>query len=166
MAIIGILFWKLNNNKQRSIDDKNLYDLAVQYLINNDSNSEKFNDAYKSFIDYSGFGIREDNQYRYAYMWILEESYYLENNKIIFSSGSSMAYKFIFNKDNDELIKYELPMDGSYYVSSIKKMFPRDIARDILSFSKSKNRPSSDNLRKQVKEHFSYLEDTNIYVAN
>lgn len=74
----------------------------------------------------------------------------MENNEIISGSGSSMAYKFVFDKDEDRVIKYELPMDGSYYVSSIKKMFPRDIAKKVLSFSFS-----DDNLRNQVKQYYS-----------
>lgn len=35
------------------------------------------------FVDYNGFGITEDENYRYVYMWIAEESYYIANNKII-----------------------------------------------------------------------------------
>jgi len=34
------------------------------------------------FIDYNGFGITEDDNYRYAYMWISEESYYVVDNKV------------------------------------------------------------------------------------
>ena len=144
VIITGLLYFRWGNNNEK------LYDLAVQYLIDHDNNPERFNEAYKLFIDYHDFGIREDDKYSYAYMWILAKSYYLENNEIISGSGSSMAYKFVFDKDEDRVIKYELPMDGSYYVSSIKKMFPRDIAKKVLSFSFS-----DDNLRNQVKQYYS-----------
>lgn len=62
VIITGLLYFRWGNNNEK------LYDLAVQYLIDHDNNPERFNEAYKLFIDYHDFGIREDDKYRYAYM--------------------------------------------------------------------------------------------------
>ena len=96
--IITILFMITGCKKKESCitDTEFLYDEAVKYIIDNDDNPEKNNKRYKMFVDYDGFGITKDEEYRYVYMWIAEESYYVSDNKIISGSGSSMPYKFTF----------------------------------------------------------------------
>ncbi len=110
------------------------------------------------FIDYEGFGITENKMYHYVYMWINEESYYVEDNKIIISSGSSMAYRFTFNINDKKIISYDIPKDGSEYTSSIKKMFPRDIANKVLKYQYNTNK-----IEESVHEYYADLEDQNIY---
>ena len=84
-------------------------------------------------------------------MWILEESYYVENNKLESSQGISTLYKFTFV--NDEVVGYETPEDGSLYTSSMKKMLPDSIENEVFSFEMS-----DIKLKEQVKEYYSYLE--------
>ncbi len=166
ISIIAIIFLGiflavklLNKRDEYYITDyEQLYDVAVQYLIDNDDNQNKSKERYKIFIDYKGFGITQDKEYRYAYMWIYDESYYVSNDKIISDSGSSMPYKFTF-KDN-KVVKCEIPKDGSQYVSSIKYMFPNDIENKVINYQFS-----DDKLKNDVKKYYSDLEDTTIYFS-
>ncbi len=137
-----------------------LYDTAVQYLLDNDNSPEKNNKDYRRFADYEGFGITEDDDYKYAYMWIFDESFYVnDKNHITVGTGGSMPYKFFFDKTTNAVIKYETPQDGTNYAPSIKTIFPGKVAREIL-----KNGSSFDDaeLMIEVKEYYNYLPDTEI----
>ena len=129
-----------------------LYDKAIDYIVQQSKlkGHDKDKEDYQVFTDYEGFGIEEKDNKKIAYMWILEESYYVENNELQTSEGSSMAYKFTF--ENNEVVDYEIPKDGSYYTSSIKDMFPDSIENKVMSFVMDDTK-----LKKQVKEHYAYL---------
>ncbi|MBR1416570.1 MAG: hypothetical protein IJ572_01990 [Bacilli bacterium] len=159
MVIVSLFIITGCSNKENYItDNEHLYDTAVQYIIDNDTNPEKNEDRYKMFIDYNGFGITEDDNYRYAYMWISEESYYVVDNKIISGSGSSMPYKFTFELNDNKVVKYEIPKDGNEYASSIKEMYPDDIENKVINYQWK-----DDGLIKEVKNYYSDLKDKNIY---
>ena len=159
MVIVSLFIITGCSNKENYItDNEHLYDAAVQYIIDNDTNPEKNNDRYKMFIDYNGFGITEDDNYRYAYMWIAEESYYVVDNKIISGSGSSMPYKFTFELNDNKVVKYEIPKDGNEYASSIKEMYPDDIENKVINYQWK-----DDEFIKEVKKYYSDLKDKNIY---
>ena len=163
LIIVVIIFMITGcDSKEAYITDyEHLYDVAVQYIIDNDSNPKKNNDGYKMFTDYYGFGITEDNNYKYAYMWIVEESYYVADNKIISDSGSSMPYKFTFELNKNKVVKYEIPKDGNEYTSSIKEMYPDDIENIAVNYQWK-----DDKLIKEVKKYYSDLMDKNIYYYN
>ena len=159
IVIVSLFIITGCSNKENYITDyEHLYDTAVQYIIDNDTNPEKNEDRYKMFIDYNGFGITEDDNYRYAYMWISEESYYVVDNKIISGSGSSMPYKFTFELNDNKVVKYEIPKDGNEYASSIKEMYPDDIENKVINYQWK-----DDGLIKEVKNYYSDLKDKNIY---
>ncbi len=147
---------KLEEN--HSTDNENLYDISVQYLIDNNDDPEQNKDGYKMFVDYNGFGITKDSEYRYVYMWIAEESYYVVDNKIVSGSGSSMPYKFTLELNKDKVVKYDIPKDGNEYTSSIKEMYPDDIENEAINY-----RWKDDKLIKEVKEYYSDLADKSIY---
>ena len=159
MVIVSLFIITGCSNKENYITDyEHLYDTAVQYIIDNDTNPEKNNDRYKMFVDYNGFGITEDENYRYVYMWIAEESYYIADNKIISGSGSSMPYKFTFELNDNKVIKIETPKDGNEYTSSIKEMYPDDIENKAINFQWK-----DDTLIKEVRNYYSDLKDKSIY---
>ncbi len=159
MVIVSLFIIIGCSNKENYITDyEHLYDTAVQYIIDNDTNPEKNNDRYKMFVDYNGFGITEDENYRYVYMWIAEESYYIADNKIISGSGSSMPYKFTFELNDNKVIKIETPKDGNEYTSSIKEMYPDDIENKAINFQWK-----DDTLIKEVRNYYSDLKDKSIY---
>ena len=72
--------------------------------------------------------VTKDDHYNF-YAWVLEGKYYLENNEIKESSGSSIPYKFVIKKKDGKFIvvDYKIPRDGSYYPKDIKNIFPRDV---------------------------------------
>ena len=150
---IGIFIFYKNDKTVWITDNDFLYDKAVTYIVNQNTVNgyDKDKNDYKVFADYNGFGIEEKGNKKYVYMWILEESYYVENNKLESSQGISTLYKFTFV--NDEVVGYETPEDGSLYTSSMKKMLPDSIENEVFSFEMS-----DIKLKEQVKEYYSYLE--------
>ena len=160
LLIVGLVIWinvNLSNKSNEKYgywitDNEFLYDKAIKYLkeekykIANDKDKED----YQIFCDYEGFGIKEkDNKIKR----ILEESYYVKHEKLRSSEKSCMPYKFIF--ENNEVIGYETPQDGSEYITSIKDMFPNDIEHKVLNYNFN-----IIKLSKEVEKHYSYLEST------
>ncbi len=160
MAVAIAMVW-LSFNQPKFLNDSDyLYDTAVQYLLDNDNSPEKHYKNYQRFADYKGFGITEDEDYKYAYMWIFDESFYVnEKDQLKIATGGSLPYKFFFDKTTNTVVKYETPEDGSSYASSIRRIFPGKVAKAILevtSFDDTK-------LMQQVQQHYSYLPDTEIH---
>ena len=121
IGVIGIILFNLFYDRTNYIKGHDyLYDVAIDYLRSHKDDLHR-GDDYQQIISYHGFGISSDDKYQYAYMWILEESYYVKDQKLYSGSGSSMAYKFTFR--NDKVVRYEIPLDGSNYASSMKKIF-------------------------------------------
>lgn len=135
--------------------DEFLYDKAIEYLKKEKLKTAKDinKEDYQIFYDYEGFGIKEKDNRKYAYMYILEESYYIKHNKIRSSEGSCIPYKFIF--ENNEVIDYKKPEDGSKYAKSIKEIFPDDIENKVIKYEFK-----DANLKKSVEKYYSYLEST------
>ena len=136
-------------------DNEFLYDKAIKYLKEEKykTANDKDKEDYQIFCDYEGFGIKEKDNKKYGYMYILEESYYVKHAALHSSEKSSMPYKFIF--ENNEVIGYEIPQDGSEYITSIKEMFPNDIEHKVLNYNFN-----IIKLSKDVENHYSYLEST------
>jgi hypothetical protein len=139
----------LKENECWITDNEFLYDKAISYLENEENEylKDKNLENYKVFTDYDGFGITEKGNKKYVYMWILKETYYIQDDEVKMYQGSSMAYKFTF--ENNEVIEYEIPKDGSDYTSSIKDMFPNSIENKIFNHQKS-----NSELRKKVQEYY------------
>ncbi len=124
-------------------DSDKLYNEVIDYIKedefknNHDSKEKDFN-VFCSFYE---FGIEEDNEYKYVYMWVYKQSYYVEKEEyggsLVISSGSSMPIKAVFKNNKLEEVIY--PKDGSEYVSSIKEMFPGIIEYQVLNFDKPQN---------------------------
>lgn len=155
---LGIIIFNKQDNTNWITDSDYLYDIAKEYIITENTaldTGDKNEKDFKVFADYKGFGIEEKNDKKYVYMWILEESYYVRNDKLRSGSGSSMPYKFTFK--NDKVVSYQVPMDGSYYASSIKDMFPDTIESKVLGYNMDDSK-----LKSQVKEYYSYLDSTEI----
>lgn len=156
IVIVLLIFGRfaLKNNETVWVTDYEfLYDKAAEYIVQQSKleSYDKDKEDYQVFIDYQGFGIEEKDNKKIAYMWILEESYYIENNELQTGEGSSMAYKFTF--ENNEIVDYEVPQDGIYYTSSIKDMFPDSIENKVISFEMDNTK-----LKEEVKKHYSYLD--------
>lgn len=129
-------------------DKNNLYNEALKYIANEQMNTgyDKDKNKYHVFTDYKGFGITK----KYIYMWILEESYYVEDNKIISSEGSSMPYRFTYK--NGKIIHYDIPKDGTEYEKSIKELFPNSIENKVLEYQMDNNK-----IKEEIDKYYSYL---------
>jgi len=110
-------------------------EMAIEkYIIDrNESESKRYHNE-KWFVSFKTYLIEEKKNQTYnIYAWVLEESYYLENNEILESSGSSIPHKFVVKKENNEyiVVSSQIPRDGSYYSKDMKKLFPRSVRKKM-----------------------------------
>ncbi len=143
IIIIGVFHYN-NNLKINLVNDSNyLYDEVINFIKENEfkENPDAIHKDFNIFVSYHGFGIEKNNNYKYVYMWLYNQSYYIEpieyGGALAISSGSSMPIKAIF-KDNklQDIIR---PKDGDMYVPSIKEMFPEIIEYQVLNYDNEKN---------------------------
>lgn len=114
-----------------NIDETKIDNAIKQYLdgINESKkNNEKWFYAIKKYLIHE---IDDNNIIVYA--WVLEESYYKENDVAINESGASIPYKFTLNKTDNEykVINHEMPSDGGKYSEDMKRIFPKDVLEKI-----------------------------------
>ncbi len=110
--------------------------IAIEnYLLEKSENEPKHHENEKSFVSIKPYLTEEKNNYKLynVYAWVLEETYYLENNEIKQDSGSSIPYKFVVEHINDEykVTDSRIPRDGSYYAEDMKNIFPRSVRNDM-----------------------------------
>ena len=153
LIIVGIVYL-LCDKDTFFTDYEYLYDKAIDYLAANDNGKDKNKEDYQVFYSYEGFGIDKDDKYQYAYLWVLEEAYFVQEKEIKKSSSSSIPYKFTF-KDNG-VLKVEKPEDGNNYEDSVKKIFPFSIRYKILNFDSEK---LVEENTKKVKNYYKYLKN-------
>ena len=143
IIVCGLIYYNKNLKVNLVNDSDYLYDEVIGFIKekefkeNPDSKEKDFN----VFYSYHPFGIEKKNDYKYVYLWIYEQSYYIEKEEygsgLAISSGSSMPIKAIFKNNKLQDIVY--PKDGNQYIPSIKEMFPGIIANQVLNFDKEKN---------------------------
>ena len=106
----------------------------LEYLINTSESNKRYENE-KSFVAMKTYLVEEvkERSLYYVYSWVLEESYYLDSNEILQESGSSIPYKFIIerNDDNYQVIDYKIPRDGSLYLKDMKTLFPYDVRKEM-----------------------------------
>jgi len=117
-----------------NLDEENIILSIKEYIINKGDENKRYNNE-KTFVAMRIYLLEEkerDNLY-YVYAWVLEESYYLEQNEIKQNSGSSIPYKFKVEKINDkfEVTDSRIPRDGSYYADDVKNIFPKSVRNDM-----------------------------------
>lgn len=143
IIVCGLIYYNKNLKVNLVNDSDYLYDEVIGFIREKEfkENPDAIEKDFNVFYSYHPFGIEKKNNYKYVYLWIYEQSYYIEKEEygsgLAISSGSSMPIKAIF-KDN-KLQDVIYPKDGNQYVSSIKEMFPGIIEYQVLNFDKSKN---------------------------
>lgn len=115
--------------------DEELLERTIRdyFLLRAKSESRNLNNE-KSFISTKTYLIHEvDYDTTIVYMWVLEETYYEDNGKIIEDSASSIPYKITVEKSDDEylVLEVEMPKDGSDYAKDMKSLFPKAVRNDI-----------------------------------
>ena len=87
IAIIGLFLGiavglsKKNREVTYISDSDYLYDVAIEYLKEKYTQEQNYynqKEDYQIFFDYKGFGISQKDNIKYAYMWILNESFMLK----------------------------------------------------------------------------------------
>ncbi len=171
IVIVGVIFilgisiyfsYQNSIDKTKYITDHDyLYDIAIEYFRNQNDDSYQTEEDYQQLIAYQGFGVSEDDDYKYVYMHILEESFYVKNNKLYEGSGSSIPYKFIFK--DDQVINYEMPKDGDENAHSMKQIFPKKVYDKIVKYDIGL---LVLKVEQQKNEHYSYLKSTEVNYAS
>lgn len=162
IIVLAFIYFNIKLKVDLVNDSDFLYDEVINFIREKDfkeNPDSKYKD-FNVFYSYHGFGIEKKNNYKYVYMWIYEQSYYIEPEEygggLAISGGSSIPVKAIF-KDN-KLQDVIYPKDGNQYVSSIKEMFPGIIAYQVLNFDKEKNINKLFNEVEQKKNiYYDYL---------
>lgn len=111
---------------------------AIGYIVKEKKENGYGNNEedYQVFIDYHLLGIDEKDNEKYVYMWVLVETCYVKDKELRISERSSMLpYKFTLK--NNIIINSEIPKDGGMYEASTRKIFPKKIAKKILSYKAS-----------------------------
>jgi transcriptional regulator with XRE-family HTH domain len=93
----------------------------------------------------------------YVYAWVLEESYYSENGKILQGSGSSIPHRFILTEEDGQfsVIADAIPRDGSFYPIDMEELFPWSVRvqMDLLHHNGDFERLEK-NIQQQAKLYF------------
>ena len=143
-------------------DSDFLYDEVINFIKDKefkDNPDSKYKD-FNVFYSYNGFGIEKKKNYKYVYMWVYKQSYYIENEEyggaLAISSSSSIPLKAIFKNNKLQDIIY--PEEGDEYKSSINKMYPTLIAHQIINYDNEKNIAKLFNEVEQKKNiYYDYL---------
>lgn len=127
--------------------------IKINELESKHYNNEKWFVSFKTYLIEE---IEKNKEYVF-YTWVLEESYYLKNGNPILESGSSIPYKFILKKENNNYIvdSYQIPRDGSLYEKDMKKIFPKSVLEQINLVQKDGTiEKLSLDIKKQVSLYF------------
>ena len=162
IIVLAFIYFNIKLKVDLVNDSDFLYDEVINFIREKDfkeNPDSKYKD-FNVFYSYHGFGIEKKNSYKYVYMWIYEQSYYIEPEEyggaLAISSSSSIPIKAIFKDNKIQDVIY--PKDGDNYVPSIKEMFPGIIEHQVLNFDKEKNINKLFNEVEQKKnKYYDYL---------
>ncbi len=162
IIVLAFIYYNIKLKVDLVNDSDFLYDEVINFIREKDfkeNPDSKYKD-FNVFYSYHGFGIEKKNSYKYVYMWIYEQSYYIEPEEyggaLAISSSSSIPIKAIFKDNKIQDVIY--PKDGDNYVPSIKEMFPGIIEHQVLNFDKEKNINKLFNEVEQKKnKYYDYL---------
>lgn len=111
------------------LNEEEIHTAILNYIVEKGDNEYKRYDNEKTFASMRVFLIeeKEKNKLYNIYAWVLEEKYYLENNEIKESSGSSIPYKFVVENTDDKFIVTDLliPRDRLILYKRYEKNLPR-----------------------------------------
>lgn len=151
ITIIGLMFFvdvnRMNNNEPVvfstwgfkyaplvDFHEEKIISEVENYLLEKSDNEPKHHENEKSFVSIRTYLIEEKNKHKLynVYSWVLEEKYYLENNKIKQDSSSSIPYMFVVEQTNDKykVTDSRIPRD-KVYTEDMKNIFPRSVRNDM-----------------------------------
>jgi len=127
--------WGYEYTPAINLHEDEIYLSIRQYLVKKGDNEPKHHNFEKTFVSMRVYLLeeKEKDQLFYVYAWVRDGKYYVENNELKKDSGSSIPYKFVVEKENNEYVvtDYIIPRDGSYYSEDIKNIFPRGVRNQM-----------------------------------
>ncbi len=123
--------------------EKEKIDIAIRDYCLNEYDQYKNREGYtdeKTFVEIKTFKTEGKEKDYYAYTWVLLESFGIKDGEISVVSGYSIPHRFTVSRTENgeyEVIGSEIPRDGSYYESSLKELFPRDVLREMNEFEQN-----------------------------
>lgn len=106
-----------------------------RYLVKKGDAELKHPDNEKTFVSMRVYLLEEKRREElyYIYAWVVDGTYYLDNDSLKQDSGYSIPYKFVVEKINGEYIVTDsrIPRDGSYYLEDMKNIFPKSVRNDM-----------------------------------
>ena len=160
IAILGGIIYA---NSEKTVNGKEeLYEKVEEYLVSleepnyflesKDAEPNYDISDFKVFTDIEKLGIKKRKNQFHVYVWAKVESNYVQDGKLVSNSGSAAPYEFII--ENDVVIDYKKPKDGTEDTSSIKEKFPKDIREKIEQLDLD-----NTDMKKEVEEYYSYLNE-------
>lgn len=150
--------WGVKYAPPDNIADVQIQQAIDDYIIEINDNEITHYDNEKYFAAYRTYLVEaKNNELYYVYAWVLEESYYLDNNEIKQDIGSSMPYMFKIEKKNDryEVTDSRTPRDGSLYARDMKAIFPYQVRQDMENvYNDGTVGKLKSDIQKQVKLYF------------
>jgi len=139
--ILRTYFFKFD--KELTKDQKTI----IEKYISDKSNS--YLEDGMTFMSTHYFGDRYNDEKLEVYLWVMFSEYDTSSGKFEEYSGYSIPHVITVNTKNDafEIIKYEIPKDGSEYKNSINSMFPLAIRGKVLRFY------DTNDYKELLKEH-------------
>jgi len=140
------------------LPEEKIKNAVMNYIVNKGDNEKNHEDA-KTFASMRVYLIQEEKRdvCYIIYAWVLEEKYYLENNEIKQDGGSSIPYKFVLVKEDDEFVvtNVKTPRDGSYYADDMKSIFPSSVRKDMEEIHTDGTiEELNADIQKQIKVYF------------
>lgn len=138
----------VDKNEDKEALEK-LYYTAKNMILEDSINEDKEN--LDTFISIKDLGYDKKEDTIYLYCWVQIEKYSKNSDGVVsLKGGSSMPYKITV--ENNEVISYQYPKDGSNYSKNLKELFPKRIIRKFDSiYDDSYLR---ENILKQVEEFY------------
>lgn len=127
--------WGFDYTPPIDLSEEKLNRAIKNYLV---SENKLHYENEKWFTSINIYLIDELSDSVIVYAWILEKSYYLENDELKEGNNISIPCKFTLKKENDlyKVIKKEIPRDGNYYKIDMEKLFPSSVLKQINNFYK------------------------------
>ncbi len=166
VAIIALTFTgfcSLTNPKTNNIS---ILNEDLQLFLNSQVEERCKTDDDENIFFTSSFEImdvEETDAEITVYAWILSQEYSCNDGILCEESGSHTPTVITVKKNgnNYELLEYWEPLDGEYYIESIKSKFPKALWSKVLYTPKSLLRQESE-CEKMANEHFN-ISDSPLY---
>ena len=143
LLIISIIINNINKPTKEEVKAS-----VISYIEQKDNNTTT---KERWFADLEIYGISKKFNKIYAYTWIVEESYYLEDNVIYLKETKMNPHRLTikYTDKKIEIIKDEIPSDSNYR-HDLNKLFPLRYRKKITS--------NYLNLSTKASEYFKSLE--------